>query len=168
MSTGAYQASVNGKKVYCVPYFHVGYVMITINNVNPSTYYGGTWVRIAQGKTLIGVNEDDSDFSTVEKTGGSKTNKLYLKNMPKYARFIASAWGYGATSDRESEERKGTDSRVTLVDSAAIFHSGTSFERGWMNFGGNEYYPNTYFGDGEAVNNLQPYLTVYFWQKTSD
>ena len=54
------------------------------SNVNPSTLLGfGTLERIAQGKTLIGVDTEDTDFSIVGKTGGSKTKTLGLEHMPQ-------------------------------------------------------------------------------------
>ncbi len=34
---------------------------------------GGTWESFGSGKTLVGVNTSDSDFSTVSKSGGSKS-----------------------------------------------------------------------------------------------
>lgn len=60
----------------------VGDVLITYNNVNPGTRLGfGTWTQIAQGRTLVGVNTGDSDFSSAGKTGGSKTFKLTEENI---------------------------------------------------------------------------------------
>lgn len=51
----------------------VGTIRISLTNVNPVNYLGfGTWQRYANGRVLIGVDEDDTDFSTVGKRGGSK------------------------------------------------------------------------------------------------
>lgn len=38
--------------------------------------FGGTWVAFGSGKTLVGVDGNDTDFDTVEETGGSK-NESY-------------------------------------------------------------------------------------------
>ena len=35
--------------------------------------FGGTWVAFGSGKTLVGVDGNDTDFDTVEETGGSKS-----------------------------------------------------------------------------------------------
>ena len=35
--------------------------------------FGGTWEKFGSGQTLVGVNPSDSDFNTVNKTGGSKS-----------------------------------------------------------------------------------------------
>ena len=40
---------------------------------NPGTLLGfGTWVAFGAGKVPVGINSGDSDFDTVEETGGSK------------------------------------------------------------------------------------------------
>ena len=55
----------------------VGSIITTINDINPSTYLGGTWMRFAQGRTLVGV--DESDSATLMKSAnneGGSTNPL--------------------------------------------------------------------------------------------
>ncbi len=51
----------------------VGTVLTTINSTNPSEYLGGIWERFAQGRTIVGVDEDDSVtlMNTANSTGGS-------------------------------------------------------------------------------------------------
>ena len=71
--------------------FPIGYVMITVTNTNPSLQFGGTWVNIGSGKTLVGVDTEDSDFNTVEKTGGSKTKTLITDNLPAHNHTASSS-----------------------------------------------------------------------------
>lgn len=54
----------------------VGSIFLSVTSTNPSTYFGGTWVRISKGRVLVGVDEDDTAFDTAEETGGSKTANL--------------------------------------------------------------------------------------------
>lgn len=50
------------------------YISVTDDTVaKVEARYGGTWEVFGSGKTLVGVNSSDTDFSTVEKTGGSKS-----------------------------------------------------------------------------------------------
>jgi microcystin-dependent protein len=58
--------------------------MITVTNTNPSEEFGGTWISIGSGKTLVGVDTEDADYNTVEKTGGSKTKTLIVENLPAH------------------------------------------------------------------------------------
>lgn len=58
--------------------YKIGDIYITTNEDDPNVRFGGTWVKWGEGKTIVGVNADDADFNTVEKTGGEKTHKLTL------------------------------------------------------------------------------------------
>lgn len=52
--------------------YPIGSIYMSINNTNPAVIFGGTWVRWGDGRVPVGVNTNDSNFNTVEKTGGSK------------------------------------------------------------------------------------------------
>ena len=54
--------------------YPVGSIYISVNNTNPSTVFGGSWESFGTGKTLVGVDANDTDFDTVEETGGAKSN----------------------------------------------------------------------------------------------
>ena len=45
----------------------IGYIYISKTATNPSTIYGGTWKRIANGKCLVTIDSNDSDFNKVGK-----------------------------------------------------------------------------------------------------
>lgn len=51
-------------------FYPIGSIYISTTNVDPNTAFGGTWERWGKGKTVIGVDEDDSTFSSVEISGG--------------------------------------------------------------------------------------------------
>lgn len=54
-------------------FFPVGSIRMSVDNNNPSSYLGGTWIAWGSGQVPVGVKASDTDFSTAEKTGGSKT-----------------------------------------------------------------------------------------------
>lgn len=60
------------KTTICNLIYPVGSIKITVVNTNPSTYLGGTWVAWGSGRVPVGVNTSETEFKTVEKTGGSK------------------------------------------------------------------------------------------------
>lgn len=52
----------------------VGSVFLSVVSTDPATLLGvGTWTAIGAGRVLVGIDAGDTDFDTVEETGGSKT-----------------------------------------------------------------------------------------------
>lgn len=56
--------------------YPIGSIYISVNDINPSTLFGGTWEAWGSGRVPIGVNSQDTDFDAVEKTGGNKVISL--------------------------------------------------------------------------------------------
>ena len=52
--------------------FPIGFILMTANPANPSTYYGGEWVAWGQGKVPICVDPNDPDFNVGDRSGGRK------------------------------------------------------------------------------------------------
>ncbi len=127
--------------------YKVGDLFLTTNTENPSQRFGGTWQLIAKGKTLVGVDSDDADFSTAEKTGGEKAHKLTKQELPNYnIASLGVAWAGG--------------------------HSGNVAQANSQN----QYCQNAWLGEkainlnggNEAHNNMPPYFTCFIWQKVSN
>lgn len=115
----------------------IGTILVNISNTNPSTYIGGTWVAWGTGRVPVGVDTGQTEFNTVEKTGGEKTHVLTITEMPSHTHPVTqtfvTAGGVGVT---------------------AITYSANSSSTGPQG------------GDG-AHNNLQPYITCYMWKRTA-
>lgn len=124
---------------YC-PY-RVGDIYITTNSANPSTIWSGTtWVQWGEGRVPVGVNTSDSDFNTVEKTGGEKTHKLTINEIPSHSH---------------------ADAKPQTIQNTA---TGSS-KYGYLANGAFNATANT--GGDQAHNNLQPYITCYMWKRTA-
>lgn len=111
------------------------------SGTNPKTLLGfGTWEQIAQGKTLIGVDTEDTDFSIVGKTGGSKTKTLGLAHMPQNL-YV------------DAETTNGSNNKWV----------GETQLSNWCNR------INWHRNDAaqESVSIVQPYITVYIWKRTA-
>ncbi|MEO5296600.1 DUF859 family phage minor structural protein [Enterococcus cecorum] len=124
-------------------FYPVGSIFITTVNTNPSSYMGGSWVRFGNGQTLVGVNESDGDFNSVQKTGGSKSHTIDYSNFPARA-TIQKSWKGGTVS--YAPWQGGSVSAGKWIVS-------TPYDMG-------EPY-------GRAISNLQPYITVYMWRRTA-
>ena len=171
--------------------FPVGYVMITTNDTNPSAQFGGTWINIGSGKTLVGVDTEDSDYNTVEKTGGSKTKTLITDNLPAHNHTASSsssfegntatgslsllnehvAWlatfgrisGVFKKAGTTSSYQQGTVTQTTIDSTASATVDFSMKPSGTVTT--TTTTSNT--GSGTAFDVKNPYLTVYFWKKTA-
>lgn len=56
--------------------YPVGHLYFSVNETSPETLFGGTWVSWGMGKVPVGVDLTQTEFNSVEKTGGEKTHLL--------------------------------------------------------------------------------------------
>lgn len=144
----------SGKDMY-----PVGSVYTSIKNVNPSTLFGGTWVSYGAGRTLVGVDTGQSEFNTVEKTGGEKTHVLTIAEQPALGGTIAM---HGGENGSNIWAPSGVFSTSPIINgkfspAAPQLNLAHSVQSIYFNNGGK----NT------PHNNLQPYITVYMWKRTA-
>jgi microcystin-dependent protein len=64
--------------------YPVGSIYTSVVNTNPNTFFGGTWVSFATGRTIVGIDTGQTEFDTIEKTGGAKTHTLTTNEMPSH------------------------------------------------------------------------------------
>lgn len=107
-------------------------------------YTNQQWERFAKGKTLVGVDENDEDFQTVEKAGGEKKHKLIIDELPSHT--------HSATLEVTADKLASGSTYSRLND------NGTATS-GIVNIG--------YTGKDVAHNNLQPFITVYYWKRVA-
>ena len=135
----------NNEKIYPCPYMPVGSIYLSINSTNPSKYFGGTWEQIAKGRTLVGVDQNDTDFNVVKKTGGEKSHTLSINEMPSHNHDLVLSAGINI----------GIGNRVVM--------------NSWQWNTNSQLINNTIMasGGGKAHNNLPPYFTCYIWCRTA-
>lgn len=120
----------------------VGFVVTLGVSTNPGTLYGfGTWTAIA-GKVIVGLDSGQTEFDTLDETGGAKTHTLTTTEMPSHSHTQRVKAGGGAETDvSRATDRSGSESNGTSTTATA--------------------------GSGGAHNNLQPYIVKYVWQRTA-
>ncbi len=122
--------------------YPIGSIYATTNTTSPNVLFGGTWERYAEGRCLVGYQSSDSDFGTIGKTGGEKTHTLTVSEMPAH-NHSDNLYAQGSWQTVGASSPKGAGNN-------ADWSHGTS---------------NT--GGGQAHNNLQPYIVVYYWRRTA-
>ena len=145
----------SGNVIYPCPYYPVGSIYMSVNNINPTNFFGGTWELVAKGKTLVGVDTSDSDFNAAKKTGGEKTHTLTVDEMPSHNHFF----------DRTSSGTGWID--YAIVDSAVSENNrwGVHWEIASGYYASNARMTET--GGSKSHNNLQPYFACYIWCRTA-
>jgi microcystin-dependent protein len=65
--------------------YEVGDIYITTAATDPNTRFAGTtWVRFGAGRVLVGYDSTQTEFDTVEETGGAKTHTLSSAEIPSH------------------------------------------------------------------------------------
>lgn len=106
-----------------------------------SAILGGTWQTWGTGRVPVAVDPSQTEFNTPEKTGGEKTHALIVNEMPAHKHTLN---GYG--------------------------NQGASGSQVWRFGGGGSIKSDDLVGStggGQAHNNLQPYITCYFYKRTA-
>lgn len=119
--------------------YPVGSLYMSVNNVSPQDFIGGTWERI-EDRFLLSAGST----YTAGSTGGAATVTLTTDQIPAHT-HIAS--GY-----RASFADAGND-RNTPVSWNSSYRDGQ--------------YTSSSTGGGQAHNNMPPYLAVYVWKRIS-
>ena len=139
----------------------VGSLFETTVSTNPGTLYGGTWAAWGGGRVPVGVNTADSDFNTVEKTGGKKTERHEFKigykgyygtavgsddNMIQAYKYSTSSYGtYAYEGSTQAGVNAGIQASTNTRDVAQASSTGDTSETGIV----------------------QPYITCYIWKRTT-
>ena len=129
--------------VYWKTLYPIGSIYVSTNrNFNPNTSWGGTWVKSAEGRCLIGAN----DAYPIGSTGGEAKHLLTVAEMPSHKhRFSKPAW---TNSEYEAGNRYLSSYSSDKICSETFGETETT-------------------GNNIAHNNMQPYLSVYMWERTA-
>ena len=168
---------VDGKQLSLDNVYPVGSIYITVSTADPSGLFGGTWEYFGAGCTLVSVDASQTEFSSVEKTGGEKTHTLSTSEMPSHTHTFTGSSATTST-DGAHTHKIGTDKDVAYTSGGACWsvHSestGAGYTNGATNSSGDHTHTvtakgsNSNTGGGSAHNNLQPYVTVYMWKRTA-
>ncbi len=136
---------------------------------NPATLLGfGTWAAFGAGKVPIGLDSGDSDFNTVEGTGGSKDSIIPTHNHAAGTLVNASA---GAHQHTTGTGRSASTAGSTVGYFSGLHAGATGTALSTTDSQG--AHVHTISGDtanaGESATgkNLQPYIVVYMWKRTA-
>ena len=177
--------------------YPIGSIYLSINNINPSEYFGGTWVSWGSGRVPVGVSSD-TNFNTVEKTGGSSTHShtisvankaaftsgsttLSINQIPSHKH--TGSTGVGQTNSMRVVSAAGG----SVVPNHSVGYSGGSYaDYSGNNFPGGSHYhtfttnsvgsgyghthsipAHNHTASSNSASSLPPYITCYMWKRTA-
>lgn len=154
--------SINGRSLLDHIY-PVGSIYMSTNALNPTNFFGGTWVAWGAGRVPVGFNGSDGNFNSSEKTGGSKTINIQHN--------------HGLSNARAAVGRADSSLSTMSYTSGGNPHN-VYFDREFSYWGGIAgvskhatdtamIYGNTNNGGSTAASVLQPYITCYMWKRTA-
>lgn len=133
--------------------YPVGSIHITTNNVNPSTYFGGTWQKLSGGYLY-------ATASTIEKTSytgwGTQSHTLTTNQIPAHGHRLR----YGSmTSDNSG--------RLMVSYTGGSYRTLELSAWNWVNSdtNGNIFAENTGGGQGHTHNIAT--VDVFVWKRTA-
>lgn len=109
--------------------YPVGSIYLSVNNVNPRTLFGGEWEAFGTGRTLVGVDTSQTEFNSVEKTGGSKDLQNHthtINTMLGFAEGSANVkytvgWGYTRENTGITTDGAGTGNSGNLQPYITVY-----------------------------------------------
>ena len=128
--------------------YPIGTLELNTSGNNPNTYLGfGTWVLWGSGKVPVGVDINDTDFNTVEKTGGDKTHQ----HIGDATFAIIDGKQYVGITNNDGFVSIGA---ITQFYGSAVDTSNKSSSNA------TKYHTR-------SESSLQPYITCYMWKRTA-
>lgn len=136
----------------CNLIYPVGSLYFSINNTNPSTLFGGTWVNFGEGKTLIGVDQNDPNFNNSLLEGGEKEHTLSVEEMPSHSHNekLPDSYRIGVSG--------GAGAYLSDATNPSTPYAGSCYDSA---------YTTTNTGSSTPHNNLPPYITVFIFKRIS-
>lgn len=140
--------------------YPIGSVYISVNDINPSTLFGGTWEQIT-GRFLLGCGANESnttpywgdcDAASLNcplcETGGEIKHTLTIAELPQHNHQLFKNVPYGMPYNDTSGVSLGGTGKINYGESYSPFSVGIT-------------------GGGNSHNNMPPYLAVSIWKRVA-
>ena len=145
-------------------YYPVGCIYMSTSNINPNSIFGfGTWTQI-KDKFLLAAG----DNYVAGSTGGEVNHALSANEMPSHS-HSASVSDNGAHTHQIGTDKDTFYSTSGQCWSVHNSSSGAAYMNGTTSSAGRHSHTVTIgnTGEGQAHNNMPPYLTVYIWERVA-
>lgn len=140
-----------GEPYEALSLYPIGSIYISTIDTSPALLLGGTWEQITE-KFLLAAGETYAAGTT----GGSATEILTTAQMPAHSHLerLGQNGGWGSTMVHTGSGGTRTGYAPQLSNSSAFVYRENALAT-YTDMAGN----------GEAHNNMPPYLSVYMWKR---
>lgn len=153
--------------------FPVGSVFIAVVSTNPGTLLGyGTWSAFGAGRMLIGLDSGDTDFDTVEETGGAKTKTIAQANLPNISTGAGTSHNHTQDAHSHVEQAPSSASSGAMkfaldTNASGTADAGISTATTVATNQAEAAHTHSLGGSGTALNVVNPYIVVYMFKRTA-
>lgn len=165
-------------------FWPIGAIYLSVVSTSPETLLGGTWTAFGAGRCLVGIDAGQTEFDTVEETGGEKTVTLDTTMIPAHTHVQDShnhtqnshnhtqdahthVLTGGATDDTSAPFPGPDASSASTAFASTGISSTVATNQAATATNQAATATNQNAGGGLAHNNLQPYIVVYMWKRTA-
>ena len=147
--------------------YPINSIYISVSSTDPGTIFGGTWEAFATGKTLVGVDANDTDFNAANKVDGEKTVTLTTEQIPAHQHYFEQNIRGLATNVKLTQTTNQGSPEKNVVKAQTGATMSVPERSSWSeNYGAGDF-RTTNTGGNEPHNNMPPYITVYMWKRTA-
>ncbi len=141
--------------------YPVGSIYMSVSSISPETLFGGTWEQIKDTFLL-----SCGDSYTAGATGGEASHTLTKSELPAHTHGSKTLTGKLWNIASQSNVALNASGIVSLMSQEG--HSvGSDLTTDYDGFKIDATHEHSSVGNGDAHNNMPPYLAVYMWQRTA-
>ena len=153
--------------------YPVGSIYMSMNNVSPAIFLGGSWTQIKDRFLL-----SSGDSYSAGSTGGEASHTLTTAETPAHTHTRGSMEIGGFFSATIPDYHSNTAEGAFVGGGRNAGYNGASYRTGNSSpatpmYGYDFYASRSWSGETSSVggsnphNNMPPYLTVYMWKRTA-
>jgi len=149
--------------------YPVGAIYTSVVDTSPASLFGGTWEVWGSGRVPVGVNTAQTEFNTVERTGGHMQMQSHNHTTNDAGAGGLEPMFLAAPANLELIRSSGVMEASLTTQGGGLFGIGAAgvvfTGSGAINIAPHSHTVNS-TGGGNAQN-LQPYITCFMWRRVS-
>lgn len=154
--------------------YPVGSIYLSVNNVSPATFFGGTWEQITDtfllcaGSTYTAGTTGGAATDQITTGGTVSGHALTTAEMPSHAHMMLGNTQTSNDPDNSHAIARYANSANSDLPYSLRAASQTSATRGKTNdVGSGNSHTHGFTGSTVTVDTMPPYLAVYAWKRTA-